>query len=130
MCAGTSDIPIAEEAAVTLESFAQKVKRYYDVGIAGLHRLLDVYSEIEKSDFVIAVAGMEGALPSVLSGLINKPIIAVPTSVGYGSNFNGLSALLSMLNSCSPGISVMNIDNGFGAAYFVLSVLSSFIKND
>ena len=125
VCAGTSDIPIAEESAVTLESFGFSIKRFFDVGVAGLQRLLDTYEDIANSDIVIVIAGMEGALPSVLSGLIDKPIIAVPTSIGYGSNFEGLSALLGMLNSCSPGITVVNIDNGFGAAYSSALILSN-----
>ncbi len=116
--AGTSDYPVAEEAALTCEFFGSKVKRIYDVGIAGLHRLLNYSEEISKSNIIIAVAGMEGALPSVVAGIFGKPIVAVPTSVGYGASFNGISALLTMLNSCAPGITVVNIDNGFGAAVF------------
>jgi len=115
--AGTADIPVAEEAAVTAEIFGNKVERIYDVGVAGIHRLYQRLDKIRGSKVVIAVAGMEGALASVLGGLIDKPIIAVPTSVGYGANFHGLSALLTMLNSCSAGVSVVNIDNGFGAGY-------------
>jgi hypothetical protein len=115
--AGTSDIPVAEEAAVTAESFGNRVSRHYDVGVAGIHRLFAILPEIRKARVVIAIAGMEGALPSVLGGLIERPIIAVPTSVGYGTSLGGLSALLTMLNSCAPGISVVNIDNGFGAGY-------------
>lgn len=114
---GTSDIPVAEEAAQTAEFFGSNVTRIYDVGVAGIHRLLSKVDEIEKANCVIAVAGMEGALPGVIAGMIDKPVIAVPTSVGYGSNFNGLSSLLTMLNSCAEGISVVNIDNGFGAGY-------------
>jgi NCAIR mutase (PurE)-related protein len=117
VCAGTSDLPVAEEAAVTAETLGCKVERVYDVGVAGLHRLLDNIEIIQKATVSVVVAGMEGALPSVLGGLITNPIIAVPTSVGYGANFNGLSALLSMLNSCASGVSVVNIDNGFGGAY-------------
>ncbi|HHW57039.1 MAG TPA: nickel pincer cofactor biosynthesis protein LarB [Clostridia bacterium] len=117
VAAGTSDLPIAEEAAVTAELMGNSVKRFYDVGVAGLHRLLDKLDEIRQCRVLIAVAGMEGALPTVLGGLVSVPIIAVPTSVGYGTNFHGLSALLAMLNSCSSGVSVVNIDNGFGAAY-------------
>jgi len=117
VCAGTSDLPVAEEAAVTAETLGVPVRRFYDVGVAGLHRLLDHIDEIRGADVSVCVAGMEGALPSVLGGLVENPIIAVPTSIGYGANFNGLSALLSMLNSCASGISVVNIDNGFGAAY-------------
>ncbi len=118
ICAGTSDIPIAEEAALTCEFFGSNVKRIFDVGIAGLHRLLDYKKDILNANIVIAVAGMEGALPSVVAGIFGKPIIAVPTSVGYGTGFNGISALLTMLNSCAPGIVVVNIDNGFGAGVF------------
>lgn len=115
--AGTSDINVAEEAAVTLEEFGNKVERVYDVGVAGLHRLLNSLPVIRGAKVVIVIAGMEGALASVVGGLVNKPVIAVPTSIGYGANFNGLSALLSMLNSCASGVSVVNIDNGFGAGY-------------
>ncbi len=115
--AGTADIPVAEEAAVTAEMFGNKVERIFDVGVAGIHRLFSKLDIIRGGKVIIAVAGMEGALPSVLGGLVNVPIIAVPTSVGYGANFQGLSALLTMLNSCSAGISVVNIDNGFGAGY-------------
>jgi NCAIR mutase (PurE)-related protein len=117
VCAGTSDLPVAEEAAVTAETLGCRVERVYDVGVAGLHRLLDNIDTIQQATVSVVAAGMEGALPSVLGGLVTNPIIAVPTSVGYGANFNGLSALLSMLNSCASGVSVVNIDNGFGAAY-------------
>ena len=115
--AGTADIPVAEEAVVTAELFGNKVERIYDVGVAGIHRLYSRLDLIRGARVIVAVAGMEGALPSVLGGLVDKPVIAVPTSVGYGANFNGLSALLTMLNSCAAGISVVNIDNGFGAGY-------------
>jgi len=115
VCAGTSDLPIAEEAALTAERMGAKVERVYDVGVAGLHRLVNRLDTFESARAVVVVAGMEGALPSVVGGLIDKPIIAVPTSVGYGTSMNGLAALLAMLNSCVPGISVVNIDNGFGA---------------
>lgn len=115
MSAGTSDIPVAEEAAITAEMMGNKVKRVYDVGVAGIHRLLDQRRLIEKANVLIVVAGMEGALASVVGGMAAQPVIAVPTSVGYGANFGGLSALLSMLNSCAAGIGVVNIDNGFGA---------------
>jgi hypothetical protein len=118
VCAGTGDIPVAEETCLTLELLGNKVKRLYDVGVAGIHRLIFNSKILRKADILIVVAGMEGALASVVSGLTRSPVIAVPTSCGYGSNFNGLSALLTMLNSCSPGITVVNIDNGFGAAYF------------
>lgn len=114
---GTSDIPVAEEAAQTAEFFGSKVIRIYDVGVAGIHRLLSKIDEISQANCIIAVAGMEGALPGVIAGMVDKPVIAVPTSIGYGSNFSGLSALLTMLNSCAEGIAVVNIDNGFGAGY-------------
>lgn len=117
ICAGTSDLSVAEEAAITAEVMGSRVRRIYDVGVAGLHRLLDNLEEIQGANAVVAVAGMEGALPSVVGGLISNPLIAVPTSIGYGANFQGLAALLSMLNACSSGISVVNIDNGFGGAY-------------
>lgn len=117
VCAGTSDISIAEEAAVTAELFNSSVTRLYDVGVAGLHRLLAVREQLASADAVIVCAGMEGALPSVVGGLVGVPVIAVPTSVGYGASFQGAAALLGMLNSCSPNVVVVNIDNGFGAAY-------------
>ncbi|MBM7551618.1 nickel pincer cofactor biosynthesis protein LarB [Thalassobacillus pellis] len=117
VCAGTSDLAVAEEAAVTAEVFGCQVKRFYDVGVAGIHRLFENLETIKGASASVVVAGMEGALASVLGGLVNHPIYAVPTSVGYGANFQGLSALLSMLNACAPGISVVNIDNGFGAGY-------------
>jgi NCAIR mutase (PurE)-related protein len=114
---GTADIPVAEEAATTAEIMGNKVERIFDVGVAGIHRVLDKLPELRKARVLVVVAGMEGALPSVVGGLVSAPIIAVPTSVGYGANFNGLAALLTMLNSCAPGVSVVNIDNGFGAGY-------------
>ncbi|RDW18647.1 1-(5-phosphoribosyl)-5-amino-4-imidazole-carboxylate carboxylase [Oceanobacillus arenosus] len=117
LCAGTSDLRVAEEAAITAEVLGSNVKRFYDVGVAGIHRLLDHAEEIQKASVSVVVAGMEGALPSVVGGLVSHPVIAVPTSIGYGANFHGLSALLTMLNSCASGISVVNIDNGFGGAY-------------
>ena len=117
VCAGTSDIPVAEEAAVTAETFGANVARLFDVGVAGLHRLLAVKDELRSAHAVIVCAGMEGALPSVVGGLVSVPVIAVPTSVGYGASFSGAAALLGMLNSCSPNVCVVNIDNGFGAAY-------------
>ncbi len=117
LCAGTSDLSVAEEAAITAEVMGSEVRRYYDVGVAGIHRLFDQIDEIKQASVSIVVAGMEGALPSVVGGLVPHPVIAVPTSVGYGANFQGLSALLTMLNSCASGISVVNIDNGFGGAY-------------
>lgn len=113
---GTSDIFVAEEAAIVLESFGSKVVRLYDVGVAGIHRLMDNVDILRSSNCIIAVAGMEGALPSVIAGLVSVPVIAVPTSVGYGANLGGIAALLGMLNSCASGVSVVNIDNGFGAA--------------
>ncbi len=116
LCAGTSDLPVAEEAALTLEYLGHKAVRIYDVGVAGLHRLLSRIDEISKAEVIIVIAGMEGALASVVGGLTSAPVIAVPTSIGYGANFGGLSALLSMLNSCASGVGVVNIDNGFGAA--------------
>jgi NCAIR mutase (PurE)-related protein len=114
---GTSDIPICEEAAITAEILGSRVIRLYDVGVAGLHRLLSQQNILAKARVIVAVAGMEGALASVIGGLVSCPVIAVPTSIGYGSNFNGFSALLAMLNSCANGVSVVNIDNGFGAGY-------------
>ncbi|MEZ0536930.1 nickel pincer cofactor biosynthesis protein LarB [Caldicellulosiruptoraceae bacterium PP1] len=115
VAAGTSDMKVSEEAAVTAELLGNNVKRVYDVGVAGIHRLFAHLDDIQNANVVIAVAGMEGALASVVAGLVSKPVIAVPTSVGYGANFHGLSALLTMLNSCASGVSVVNIDNGFGA---------------
>lgn len=116
-CGGTSDLPVAEEAAITSEFLGNRVTRLYDVGVAGIHRLLAHAGEISGAHVVVAVAGMEGALPSVIGGLTAAPVIAVPTSIGYGANFGGVSALLAMLNSCASGVSVVNIDNGFGAGY-------------
>lgn len=114
---GTSDIPVAEEAAQTAEFFGSNVLRIYDVGVAGIHRLFSKIDEIREANCIIAVAGMEGALGGVIAGLVDKPVIAVPTSIGYGANFGGIAALLTMLNSCAEGLSVVNIDNGFGAGY-------------
>lgn len=116
-CAGTSDLPVAEEAAITAELMGAKVERLYDAGVAGIHRLLMNREKLDEARVIVVVAGMEGALASVVAGLVDKPVIAVPTSVGYGASFNGLAALLSMLNSCSSGVTVVNIDNGFGAGY-------------
>jgi NCAIR mutase (PurE)-related protein len=116
-CAGTSDLPVAEEAAVTAEIMGNNVERVSDIGVAGVHRLLGRLEMIQSANVVIVVAGMEGALPSVVAGLISKPVIAVPTSIGYGASFGGLAALLGMLNSCGSGVTVVNIDNGFGAGY-------------
>jgi NCAIR mutase (PurE)-related protein len=121
--AGTSDLPVAEEAAVTLEFLGARVERVTDVGVAGLHRLLSRREVLRRARVVIAVAGMEGALPSVIGGLVACPVVAVPTSVGYGANFGGLAALLAMLNSCAPGVAVMNIDNGFGAAVHAYKIV-------
>ena len=117
LCAGTTDIPVAEEAVVTADIMGNRVKRFYDVGVAGLHRLLALNDELLDANVLIVVAGMEGALPSVVGGLVDKPVIAVPTSVGYGASFGGIAALLAMLNSCASGITVVNINNGFGAGY-------------
>jgi NCAIR mutase (PurE)-related protein len=117
ICAGTSDIPVAEEASVTAGLMGNKVARIYDIGIAGIHRLLSYKESLSRSNVIVAVAGMEGALPGVVSSLVSCIVIGVPTSIGYGASFNGLSQLLTMLNSCSPGIVVVNIDNGFGAGY-------------
>lgn len=119
---GTSDMPVAEEAALTAELMGNEVQRYYDVGVAGLHRLLDNLPALQAARVVIAAAGMEGALPSVIAGLVSVPVIAVPTSIGYGASFNGLAALLTMLNSCANGVSVVNIDNGFGAGYLAATI--------
>ena len=126
--AGTSDIPVAEEAAVTSEMMGAEVIRVYDVGVAGIHRLFARMKDIERADAVVAAAGMEGALASVLGGLVNVPVVAVPTSVGYGANLNGISALLSMLNSCANGVGVVNIDNGFGAGYLAALIAGKCSK--
>ena len=117
VCAGTADLPVACEAVVTAEIMDCEVERVFDVGVAGIHRLLDHLPALEKARVVVAVAGMDGALPSVVGGLVSAPVIAVPTSIGYGASFDGLAALLAMLNSCAPGVGVVNIDNGFGAGY-------------
>ena len=119
---GTSDIPVCEEAAVTLEFLGNTVERLYDVGVAGLHRLLSRLEIIQRANVIIVVAGMEGALASVVGGLTDKPVVAVPTSIGYGANLGGMAALLSMLNSCASGVGVVNIDNGFGAAYLANNI--------
>ncbi|OGC03739.1 1-(5-phosphoribosyl)-5-amino-4-imidazole-carboxylate carboxylase [candidate division WOR-1 bacterium RIFOXYA12_FULL_43_27] len=121
--AGTADIPVAEEAAVTAEFLGIKTERLYDVGVAGIHRLTKNLHKLTKAKVIIVVAGMEGALPSVVGGLVSAPVIAVPTSVGYGANFKGLSALLTMMNSCAPGVAVVNIDNGFGAAVMAYAII-------
>ncbi|MFA9462972.1 MAG: nickel pincer cofactor biosynthesis protein LarB [Velocimicrobium sp.] len=120
--AGTADISVAEEAAETAEFFGAKVNRIYDVGVAGIHRLFSKLEEIKMANCIVAVAGMEGALGSVVAGLVDKPVIAVPTSIGYGANFGGVSALLTMINSCANGIAVVNIDNGYGAAYLATQI--------
>jgi len=120
---GTSDLPVAEEAAQTLEFLGNRVVRAYDIGVSGVHRLLDQQSLLSEADVIISIAGMEGALTSVVGGLVSCPVIGVPTSVGYGANFQGISALLAMLNACAPGIAVVNIDNGFGAAVYAHLIL-------
>lgn len=124
ICAGSSDLPVAEEAAQTLEFFGSRVQRAYDVGVAGLHRLLDKHQMLLEADVIISIAGMEGALTSVVAGLVSCPVIGVPTSIGYGASFNGLAALLAMLSSCAPGVAVVNIDNGFGAGQVAHTILS------
>jgi NCAIR mutase (PurE)-related protein len=123
VCAGTSDLPVAEEAAVTAEIMGNHVERLSDVGVSGLHRLLGRLELIQSANVIVVVAGMEGALPSVVAGLVSRPVIAVPTSVGYGASFGGLAALLGMLNSCGTGVTVVNIDNGFGAAIAAVRIL-------
>jgi len=125
LAAGTSDIPVAEEAAITAEMVGSRVERLFDVGVAGLHRLLSHFKKMQEARVLVVVAGMEGALPSVVGGMVSKPIIAVPTSVGYGVSFEGLAALMTMLNSCAPGIAVVNIDNGFGAGYLAALINQS-----
>ena len=127
-CAGTADISVAEEAAQTAEYFGTKVLRVYDVGVSGLHRLLSNIEEIQQANAVVAVAGMEGALASVIGGLVSSPVIAVPTSVGYGASFGGVSALLTMINSCANGIAVVNIDNGYSAGYMATQINRLAIK--
>ncbi|KAF4322803.1 hypothetical protein G195_002141, partial [Phytophthora kernoviae 00238/432] len=129
LCAGTSDLPVAEEAAVTLELADYQVTRLYDVGVAGIHRLLRNQHVLHASDVAICVAGMDGALPGVVGGLTDVPVIAVPTSVGYGAAFSGLAPLLTMLNACSPGVGVVNIDNGFGAAVLAGAKLPSILSS-
>ncbi len=127
---GTSDIPVAEETSQTAEFFGCNVLRVYDVGVAGIHRLLSRIDDIKRANCIVAVAGMEGALAGVIAGLVDKPVIAVPTSVGYGANFGGLSALLTMLNSCAEGVSVVNIDNGFGAGYMSAQINRMVVDNN
>ncbi len=121
--AGTSDIPVADEAAVTAELLGHRVERLWDVGVAGIHRLFNKLDVLQKASVIVVAAGMEGALPSVVSGLVKCPVVAVPTSVGYGASFGGITALLAMLNSCSPGVAVVNIDNGFGAGYLAAMII-------
>jgi len=128
--AGTADIPIAEEAAQTAEYFGSHVDRLYDVGVCGLHRILSQIDILQSANCIVAVAGMEGALPSVIGGLVDKPVIAVPTSIGYGASLNGLSALLTMINSCANGIAVVNIDNGYGAGYMATQINRLGVKNE
>ena len=130
LCAGTSDLPVAEEAAVTAELLGVKVDRIYDVGVAGLHRLLAQRDVLQRARVAIVCAGMEGALPSVVGGLVAAPVIAVPTSIGYGAAFGGVAALLGMLNSCSPNVTVVNIDNGFGAAYVAAMIVRTQRRGD
>lgn len=127
--AGTSDIPVSEEAYETLCMLGITSVKFYDVGVAGIHRLFDNLDEIKKCKVIITVAGMEGALASVIGGLVSVPVVAVPTSVGYGASFNGLSALLTMLNTCASGVSTMNIDNGFGAGFFCATIIKTFENN-
>ncbi|MBI3827412.1 MAG: nickel pincer cofactor biosynthesis protein LarB [Candidatus Rokubacteria bacterium] len=117
VAAGTADVPVAEEAALVAEALGNRVERLYDCGVAGLHRLLDAYDQLAEANVIVAVAGMDGAMPSVIAGLVDRPVIAVPTSVGYGAALGGLTPLLAMLNACAPGLSVVNIDNGYGAAH-------------
>uniref|UniRef100_B8HJJ7 1-(5-phosphoribosyl)-5-amino-4-imidazole-carboxylate (AIR) carboxylase n=1 Tax=Cyanothece sp. (strain PCC 7425 / ATCC 29141) TaxID=395961 RepID=B8HJJ7_CYAP4 len=128
LSAGTADLPVAEEAAVTAALCGFQIQRFWDLGVAGIHRLLDARQAIAQPQVLIVVAGMEGALPSVVAGMVDSPVIAVPTSIGYGASFNGLSALLTMLNSCAPGIGVVNIDNGFGAAILAGQILRTAAK--
>jgi len=128
LCAGTSDLPVAEEAAVTADIMGNTIVQIHDIGVAGLHRMLERLETIQSANVLIVVAGMEGALPSVVAGLVSKPVIAVPTSVGYGASFGGIAALLGMLNSCGSGVTVVNIDNGFGAAYAASQINSLAVK--
>jgi pyridinium-3,5-biscarboxylic acid mononucleotide synthase len=128
VCAGTSDLPVAEEAAITAEIMGNRVERIHDVGIAGLHRVLARMELLQRANVIVAVAGMEGALPSVIAGLVAQPVIAVPTSVGYGASFGGIAALLAMLNSCASGVTVVNIDNGFGAGFAASQINALVLK--
>jgi len=127
---GTSDIPIARESEITAKSMGIGVETFFDVGISGIHRILSIKDKLKKADIVIVIAGMEGALPSVVAGLIDTPIIAVPTSIGYGANFKGIAPLLTMLNSCAPGISVVNIDNGYSAGFFAAAVIKKLLRKE
>ena len=122
VCAGTSDLPVAEEAAIITETFGHPIQRIWDVGVAGIHRVMNHQATLQSASAIVVIAGMEGALASVVAGLVPCPVIAVPTSVGYGASFNGLAALLGMLNSCATGVSVVNIDNGFGAAMMAMRI--------
>jgi pyridinium-3,5-biscarboxylic acid mononucleotide synthase len=128
--AGTSDIPVAKESEITARSMGIKVETFFDVGVSGIHRILDIRDKLKEADILIVIAGMEGALPSVVAGLIDTPIIAVPTSVGYGASFKGIAPLLTMLNSCAPGISVVNIDNGYSAGFFAAAVIKKIRKKE
>jgi NCAIR mutase (PurE)-related protein len=128
VAAGTADLPVAEEAVIVAEALGNRVERAYDCGVAGLHRLLDHYDLLAEANAIVAVAGMEGALPSVIAGLVDRPVVAVPTSVGYGASFGGVAALLAMLNSCAPGVSVVNIDNGYGAAHQASQINHLIVK--
>jgi len=128
--AGTSDIPVARESEITARSMGVKVETFFDVGISGIHRILDIRDKLKEADVLIVIAGMEGALPSVVAGLIDTPIIAVPTSVGYGASFKGIAPLLTMLNSCAPGVSVVNIDNGYSAGFFAAAVIKKIRKKE
>ena len=128
ICAGTSDLPVAEEAAVTAEIMGNRVERIYDVGVAGLHRLLAKSENLRRANVLVVVAGMEGALPSVVAGLVARPVIAVPTSIGYGASFGGIAALLGMLNSCASGLTVVNIDNGFGGGFAASQINALTVK--
>jgi NCAIR mutase (PurE)-related protein len=129
LSAGTADLPVAEEARVAAEYFGNRVRTFYDVGVAGIHRLWSLREELLSARALIVVAGMEGALPGVVAGLVDRPVIAVPTSVGYGASFGGLAALLTMLNTCAPGVAVVNIDNGVGAAYFA-SIINHLVEGE
>jgi len=129
VCAGTSDLPVAEEAAVTAEIMGNRVERIHDIGVAGLHRMLARMGQLQSANVIVAVAGMEGALPSVLAGLVSKPVIAVPTSIGYGASFGGVAALLAMLNSCGSGVTVVNIDNGFGGGFAASQINALVAEN-